>query len=932
MTNKLFALIFFCSLGLSAAGQGGYSIKGIAIDTSSKIRMTNTTVCILNAKDSILRKFTYAGENGVFSISGLPAGKFILLMSYKDYADYVEPFTLDAAHPTVNFGQVSMRLKSKILQEVMIKGQVTAIKIKGDTTEFNAKAYVIQPNDKVEDLLRQLPGMQVDKDGKITANGQAVNKVLVDGEEFFGDDPTLVTKNIRADMVDKVQLYDKKSDQAAFTGIDDGVKTKTINIKLKEDKKNGTFGKLTGGVGTNDYYEGQAIYNRFKAHEKYSAYFTIANDGKTGLNFGDANSIGATGGNIQLIDGGIMITSTGGNDALDSFNGTYNGRGLPQSQNGGVHYDGKWNADKESINANYKIGALDVDGTTTTLTQQNLLTGTINSNAAQVFNNHAFRQKLDAAYTLAIDTATNLKVTADGTQKNFNVDNSYQTTTTGATNNLINVQKRQVTNNGDQQIFNASAFYTKKFKKPRRTFSWTVSEGYNNNETKGYLNSATDFYTAGVKDSTQNINQYKTSNTLSSVFNSNMTYTEPLSKTLSLVFNYGLGINNTTQDTKSFDQSAQGIYNILDTKYSNDYKFNQFTNQVGAIFNYKKNKITFNFGTKASDVAFKQVDENTGIVYRRDFINWAPQANFQYRISQQSGFTINYNGSTTQPTISQIQPVATNTDPQNITVGNANLKPSFTNNLYFNYNLFKPVSGFNMFLYGSFSFTSDQIVNNTSTDITTAKTTTQYVNITGSTPYNYYLAADLGKQRLTSLEINAGLSFSTNASIGYSFVNGALNESRTHTYSGAFSVSKYVAKKYQWNFNAGPSYTINEFSLSSANNNNAAGFNTNGRAAYYLPAKFILSSDINYNYTAKTEVFPAQYKTIWNASLAKTFLKDDKLKLAVAANDMLDQNINFSRGVSGNAITQTNTNGIRRYFMFTVSWDFTKFGTSTAKN
>ena len=269
-----------------------------------------------------------------------------------------------------------------------------------------------------------------------------------------------------------------------------------------------------------------------------------------------------------------------------------------------MHYDGKWNADKESINANYKIGALDVDGTTTTLTQQNLLTGTINSNAAQVFNNHAFRQKLDAAYTLAIDTATNLKVTADGTQKNFNVDNSYQTTTTGATNNLINVQKRQVTNNGDQQIFNASAFYTKKFKKPRRTFSWTVSEGYNNNETKGYLNSATDFYTAGVKDSTQNINQYKTSNTLSSVFNSNMTYTEPLSKTLSLVFNYGLGINNTTQDTKSFDQSAQGIYNILDTKYSNDYKFNQFTNQVGAIFNYKKNKITFNFGTKASDVAF----------------------------------------------------------------------------------------------------------------------------------------------------------------------------------------------------------------------------------------------------------------------------------------------------------------------------------------
>jgi hypothetical protein len=162
-----------------------------------------------------------------------------------------------------------MSLKSRLLKEVLIKGTVAAIKIKGDTTEYNAKAFVIQPNSKVEDLLKQLPGIQVDKDGKITAQGQTVNKVLVDGEEFFGDDPTLVTKNIRGDMVDKVQLYDKKSDQATFTGIDDGEKTKTINIKLKEDKKNGYFGKIDAGVGTDGYYEGQALYNKFKGKKKF---------------------------------------------------------------------------------------------------------------------------------------------------------------------------------------------------------------------------------------------------------------------------------------------------------------------------------------------------------------------------------------------------------------------------------------------------------------------------------------------------------------------------------------------------------------------------------------------------------------------------------------------------------------------------------------
>src|ERR1700744_5874502 len=157
----------------------------------------------------------------------------------------------------------------------MIKGTASQMKIKGDTTEFNAKAFVIQPNDKVEDLLRQLPGIQVDKDGKITAQGETVTKVLVDGEEFFGDDPTLVTKNIRADMVDKVQLYDKKSDQAAFTGVDDGVRTKTINIKLRADKKNGSFGKITSGVGTDSYYEGQGMYNQFTAKQKFSVYGTV---------------------------------------------------------------------------------------------------------------------------------------------------------------------------------------------------------------------------------------------------------------------------------------------------------------------------------------------------------------------------------------------------------------------------------------------------------------------------------------------------------------------------------------------------------------------------------------------------------------------------------------------------------------------------------
>src|ERR1700679_2695219 len=270
MKFTLLLLTFFLFFSIAATAQNTYSVSGVMVDTAAKVKLPNTSVMILNSKDSTLVSFARTDKNGSFGIGNLHKGKFILLTVYPAYADYVEQFSLDSAKTTHDFGKVSMILKAKLLSEVIIKGSHIPIKIKGDTTEFNAKAYVIQPNDKVEDLLRQLPGIQVDHDGKITAQGETVTKVLLDGEEFFGDDPLLVTRNIRADMVDKVQLYNKKTDQAAFTGIDDGKTTKTINIILKEDRKNGVFGKIIAGGGTDGYHEEEAMYNQFKNKEKIS--------------------------------------------------------------------------------------------------------------------------------------------------------------------------------------------------------------------------------------------------------------------------------------------------------------------------------------------------------------------------------------------------------------------------------------------------------------------------------------------------------------------------------------------------------------------------------------------------------------------------------------------------------------------------------------
>ncbi|WCT12968.1 outer membrane beta-barrel family protein [Mucilaginibacter jinjuensis] len=916
ITISTLILCFLCSLSIMA--QTPYAVKGIAADSSSNLKLHNTSVVILNAKDSTLKAFTRAGTDGSFTVNGLAKGKYILLLTYPNYADYVENFALDSVNHEHSFGNINLLLKSKLLADVIVKGKKAAIKIKGDTTEFNASSYEIQPNSKVEDLLKQLPGIQVDKDGKITAQGQTVNKVLVDGEEFFGDDPTLVTKNIRADMVDKVQLYDKKSDQATFTGIDDGQKTKTLNIKLKADKKNGTFGKADAGVGTDGYYQGQLLYNTFKNKLKFSAYGTISNTSKTGLSWDDSQKLGASN-NVEAFDGGFYVTN-------DDFNsGGYNGEGLPKTRSGGLHFDNKWNADKESINTNYKVSSTDIEGTKNIQTQNSLPTGTINTNSNERFSNNSLRQKLDATYQVALDTTSNLKLSVDGTKKDLDNKSDFDATSLRGNDVMLNKQIRSLTNKGDQDVLNASAFYTKKFKKPSRTLSINLTEAYNKSDTHGYLNSEIDYYNdLGLQDSTQKVNQFKKNDVTTSAFTSNIAYTEPFSKFTSIIINYGIGFNNSNADRRSYNQAGNGLYTDLDSTLSNHYKFNQTINQGGAVFNYKKKKTTFNFGTKVAAVSFNQLNEYNGINFKRSFVNWLPQALYQYKFSQQAGIYLNYNGRTTQPTIDQINPLRVNTDPLNITLGNPLLKPSFRHSFSANYNSYKVLSDQYIYLGGNYSFTTSAIVNNTVTD-SAGKSTYQAINLPNKRPANYYLYGNYGRTLFAG--INGGININLNGNDSYNYVNNILNASKSQTYSVALNFRKYKAKKYSFYFGGGPNYTISKTSLQSQINNNGRGFTSYGYVDLYLPGKIQISPNVNYEFRAKTETFSDDYhRTLLNATISKAFLKQDNLKFSITGNDLLNQNTGFNRSAFGNQITQTTYTTIKRYFMFSITYDFNKMG------
>src|SRR5688500_17755191 len=269
--KKLTALlVVLFAISLSVFSQDA-ALKGTVIDTSEKRNLSNAVIGVLRPADSVLVTFTRSDKNGHFTLKLSPAQareKYIIMVTRPSYADYFDRVEITKGAP-VDLGTIAMTLKSQLLQEVVVQHKLGAIRIKGDTTEYVADSFKMGAGATVEDLLKKLPGIQVDKDGKITAQGETVQKVLVDGEEFFSEDPTIATRGLTADAVDKVQSFDKKSDQAAFTGIDDGEKTKTINLQLKEDKKKGYFGKLETGTDGNKFWNNKLMFNAFKGKRKF---------------------------------------------------------------------------------------------------------------------------------------------------------------------------------------------------------------------------------------------------------------------------------------------------------------------------------------------------------------------------------------------------------------------------------------------------------------------------------------------------------------------------------------------------------------------------------------------------------------------------------------------------------------------------------------
>ncbi len=929
--QKLIVYLFLLAglFAVQSAFAQSASIQGNISDTAENKSLSNAAVILLRKSDSIMVRFTRTDKSGHFMLKNIPGGDFLLLVTYPSYADFVDEVKVKDSSQT-DLHAIAMIRKSQLLNEVMVFGNKGAIHIKGDTTEYKADSFKVQAGANVEELLKKLPGIQVDKNGKITAQGETVQKVLVDGEEFFGDDPTLVTQNLRADMVDKVQVYDKKSDQATFTGVDDGERTKTINLKLKDNKKNGYFGKIDAAAGTEGYHNYQAMINMFRKKEKIAAYGIVSNTGKTGLNWQENNNYGQSFASQADYDETMgWYTFNGNSDDLDSWDGQYNGQGYPNMKTGGIHYNNKWNDDKQSVNANYKILQLDVNGSSATNSQYILPDTLYYNNQRQSFRNKITRNRGNGIYEFQFDSTSSLKINVDGGTDHKITNSQYYSEALASDSSLVNQSNRAISTKGDDSKINGNILWRKRLHKKGRTVSVNIRENYTRNVSDGYLNAVNDFYSDGMLSQRQTIDQYKNFKTENFLIDSKVTYSEPLSAASSLIANYGISVDNSNSNRGSFNKSASGKYEDLDSLYSNDYQFNVFTQKGGLAYNLIKRKFRVNAGTNVGFTNFRQTDVHEDVVTKRSFVNWYPQVNASYSFTQQKRIGFRYNGNTRQPTIQQIQPILNNDDPLNISIGNPNLKPAFSNNISFFYNDYKVLTERNIFANVSYNFTLNAISSSDYVD-SNGRKVYQAVNVSGQRSFNGWLGYWFKWKKL-GLDIGFNPNFNINRNVN--IVNNVLNVTNSGNYTFGLNLNKFKEKKYGIGLQTSATYTRSTSSIQTAIKTSYWTYNIRPDIDVFLPAKFQIHTDVDVNLRQKTSVFDNNTDVVlWNAWVGKKFLKNDALLVKVSANDLLNKNIGFNRMVNSNYISQNTYSTIQRYFLFSVVWNFTKAGTPAPKD
>lgn len=903
-TTLLLSLVFITYF---ANAQTNGTVTGKIINAKDKTPVDYASVAIKRLSDSVNVGSTSTSATGSFTVNGLAPGKYRLYVVYLGLKSINKDFELSSAKPGLNFGTLSMEDNGITLTGVEIKGEVPPVVVKKDTLEFNASTIKVKENAVVEDLLKKLPGVDVAKDGSITAQGERIARVRVDGKDFMGNDPLLATRNLPADMVDKIQIIDDLSDQSKFSGVDDGNREKILNITTKKDRKKGYFGNSTLGYGTDDRYEANLNINKFNNNQQFSL-------------IGQFNNI-----NKQNFGGGVG-GGGGGGGGRGGFSGGGNGvqPGITTTNAGGFNFADVYD-DQTTINGSYFFNKTSLFNTNNSFTQ-NLLGNTSSTNKNDlVSTSDRSNHRLNFIIDTKLDSNTSIRVQpsisyGENTGNNLSTYNRSLLTT-----NTIGTQNFE-TNSNSPSIGN-SILVRKKFKRRGRTLSLNINTNINENDSDN-INYILDRTTFGTRVTEKLTNQLNDNNSSTVSNTTRLVYTEPLSKTLNVEFNFqnGFVIDKIERGVFNFNNSNQQ-FDIKDQVYSNEFENTTLTNSAGFSFSKTEKKYNWNLGLAALTTDRKNLNLTNGQVLNQNFINLTPQAQFRYNFSTTKRLNIRYNGRTQQPSINQIQPIPDNTNTQSIILGNPDLKPAFVNSLFLFYNNFDFASYRSLFVGAFINHSinaiaaSQGLITNTS-DVNYGKIATNFVNVNGNFTANVFgtLSQPIIKGNKLNLQIEARGLINKNTN----FTSGLENITNDYELRNGY---KLVSNFDKLDLIAGFSGTVNRsiFSATPAGNTQYYTIAPNIDISYVFPGNIRLQADVTYNkVTGRGVGFDTEF-TLVNSFISRQFFKN-RGTFKLAAFDLFNQNTGVNRTSGNNTITDINFNVLKRYYMFSFTYSLNRVG------
>ncbi len=907
-----FLLILIGLIPVCLAAQSG-TVKGKLLDTTGHV-LSSATVSVFVKKDTSLLSFVLSDEKGLFELKNLAPDDYLLFVSFTGYEMYRGTFSITGKQ-TLDFGLIMLWPEYKMLSSVVISAN--PVRIHGDTISFKANAFNKKPDATVEEVLKKIPGILVQKDGSIKAMGETVQKVYVDGKEFFGNDPKIATKNLTADMVDQIQVFDDMSEQSRFTKIDDGSRSKSINIKLKKDKRKGDFGRATAGLGTNSRYEGNFSFNHFRGDQRISLVGSANNTNKLSYTFNDQAN-----GTSQFSNGGAgsgMINATGASQG-----------GVSRPLSTGINFNDTWGPKLDfrgsyyySDNSNileqnrFRRNSFPGDSTSETTSYNNIL----NSNRAH---------RMNLRFEYAIDSANSLLYTANiGLQKyEGQTFDTSMTVANGINKYLAAKSMTDRQDDRDGSNYSGELLYRRRFGKQGRTFTLGWRNNGGNTELKSRNTAPVTTYNSnGAVSSIIDINQHAFQENESGNNSISASYTEPIDKNKLFELNYAYSASNNTSDKKTYDfNSGSGKYDMLNEQLTNYFDYKNTSNRVGVNFRHALNKVNYQLGMgiQLSNLENRSVTPANGkdSTVKQKFTNLFPTANINYTISKSKNIRIYYRGRTNPPSVSQLQNVADVTNPLMIKIGNPELKQEFINNININYNSFQFNSQRFFSASLNLSYTGNKIVNSLDSSgpitlIYKPENLNGSFNSSGMASLNF----PIKKYKGLNLNFTNMMYLSRDASLVF----------KKRNFTTIFQVNQsaainYGEEKYDISVSSAFVYNIVAYDLDGSTNTKYFNHAYSADLTYRFKNRIFLLTDIDYYISAGRTAGYNQNVFLWNMSLAKKFFQANVIEVKFTAYDILKQNNGINRILGENYYEDVRANVVPRFFLLSVSYNLNGFG------